>query len=138
MKNTSKFLAAFCAACFFAVAAFAADASPAGTWKWMQAGRQGGAGSERKIKIENKDGKLTGAMLPYESPMGAMPETPLKDLTVKDGVVSFGVVRDFGGQSVTIKYQGKLEGDTIKGSSEFPGFNGGEPRKSDWEAKRDK
>ena len=37
-----------------------------------------------------------------------------------------------------VKVYLKLEGDTIKGSSEFPGFNGGEPTKRDWEAKRAK
>ena len=136
MKSYSKILAAFFAACFFAVAAFAADASPNGTWKWTQQGRQGGQGSERKIKLELKDGKLTGAMLPYESPMGAMPETPISDGTYKDGVVAFSLTREFNGQSFTIKYEGKLDCDTIKVSSEFPGFNGGEPRNTEWDAKR--
>jgi hypothetical protein len=138
MKSPRKFLAAFLAACFFTVAAFAADASPAGTWKWMQAGRNGGQGSERKAQIEMKDGKLTGKMLAYESPRGPQPEAELSDVTFKDGVVSFSLKRDFGGNSFVIKYSGKLEGDTIKGSQEFPGFNGGEATKSDWEAKREK
>jgi hypothetical protein len=133
-----KFLAAFIAACFFAVAAFAADASPAGTWKWMQPGRNGGQGSERKVKLDYKDGKLTGKMLAYESPRGPVAEADLSDATFKDGVVAFALKREFNGQSFTIKYEGKLAGDTIKGTSEFPGFGGGEPTKSDWEAKRDK
>jgi hypothetical protein len=50
--------------------------------------------------------------------------------------VAFAVTRDFNGQSFTVKYSGKLEGDSLKGSSEFPGFNGGEPTKRDWAATR--
>ena len=134
-----KLFAALLAACCFTVAAFAADsASPTGTWKWAQPGRDGGQSYERKIQLEFKDGKLTGKMLAGEGPMGAMPEAPIKDGVFKDGVVAFAVTREFNGQSFTIKYSGKLEGDTIKGSSEFPGFNGGEPTKRDWAASRAK
>jgi hypothetical protein len=138
MKSYPKIVAAFFAACCITVAAIAADASPTGVWKWTQQGRQGGQGFERKVKLELKDGKLTGALLPSEGPMGTMPEAPISDGTFKVGVVAFAVTREFNGQSFTIKYQAKLDGDTLKGTSEFPGFNGGEPRKMDWEAKREK
>jgi hypothetical protein len=138
MKSYRKILAAFFAACFLTVAAFAADASPAGTWKWMQPGRDGGQGTERKVKLELKDGKLTGAMLAFESPRGPQPEVAISDGTFKDGVVAFSIKREFNGNAFVIKYSGKLEGDTLKGSSEFPGFGGGEATKTDWVAKRDK
>src|ERR1043165_1937580 len=136
MKSYGKFLAATFAACFFAIAAFAADASPAGTWKWMQAGRNGGQGSERKVKLEMKDGKLAGKMLAYESPRGTTPEMDISDASFKDGVVAFSIKREFNGNAFVIKYSGKLDGDTIKGSSEV-NFNG-DPVKTDWEAKREK
>lgn len=138
MHSSRKLFAAFFAACFFAVAAFAADASPAGTWKWMQQGFQGGQGFERKITLELKDGKVTGKMHAGQSQMGELPEVEIKEGTFKDGVVAFSITRDIQGTSFTVKYSGKLDGDTIKGSAEFPGFNGGEPTKRDWEAKRDK
>jgi len=54
----------------------------------------------------------------------------------KDGEISFQIVRDFGGQEVTIKYKGKLEKDTIKGKTEFE--RDGQKRERDWEAKREK
>ena len=64
--------------------------------------------------------------------------TQISDASIKDDMVSFSVVRETPNGNFTTKYSGKLEGDTIKGSSEFPGFNGGEATKTDWEAKRDK
>ena len=49
MKSVTKYLAAFVAVCFTAVAAFAADAS--GTWKYSQQGRQGGQAIERTLVL---------------------------------------------------------------------------------------
>ena len=77
-------------------------------------------------------------MLAAEGPQGPMPESPISAGTYKDGVVAFSVVREFGGNSFTIKYTGKLEGDKITGTSEFPGFNGGEPTKREWNPTRAK
>jgi hypothetical protein len=121
------------------VTALAADAaSPTGVWKWTQAGRGGGPSFERKIQLDYKDGNLTGKMLAGEGPMGAMPEAAISAGSFKDGVVAFSVTREFNGNSFTIKYSAKLDGDTLKGTSEFPGFNGGEPQKNDWTATRAK
>ncbi len=50
--------------------------------------------------------------------------------------MSFKVTRERNGQTFTVNYKGKLEGDTIKGTIEF-NF-GGESRSRDWEAKRSK
>ena len=77
-------------------------------------------------------------MLGFEGPNGAIPDAPISAGTFKDGAVAFSIEREFGGNKFVIKYQGKLEGDTIKGTSEFPGFNGGEPTKRDWVATRAK
>ena len=136
MKSPWKFLTAMLTVCFISATALAADASPTGTWKWLQPGRDGGAGSERKIALEFKEGKLTGKMLAAEGPNGPMPDAPISAGTFKDGEVAFSVVREFNGNSFTIKYQGKLDGDTIKGTSEFPGFNGGEATKREWNPTR--
>ena len=62
MNALRKMVAALVAACFVTLTVLAADASPAGTWKWSQAGRDG-ASFERKIQLELKDGKLAGKML---------------------------------------------------------------------------
>ena len=67
MKSPFKFLAACFAALCVTVAAFAAEASPAGTWKWTVQGRQGGQGFEQTLKLDYKDGKLTGTMQGVQS-----------------------------------------------------------------------
>lgn len=137
MKSPLKFLAAFFAACFITVAAFAADASPTGTWKWTQPGRGGNPGTERSLKLENKDGKLTGTLEGWQMGDNKIPDTAISAASFKDGVVAFSVEREFNGNKFVTKYTGKLEGDKITGSSEAPGRDGA-VQKRDWVATRAK
>lgn len=140
MKSYHKLLAAIVAACFLTVAAFAAEASPAGTWKFTQAGRGGAPGTERSFKLDYKDGKLTGVMA-AATIMGQyeIPETAITDASFKDGVVAFSVTNDMNGTKRTTKYEGKLNGDMIMGSTERPGRgDGAAPVKADWMATRAK
>ena len=135
MKSTFKLIAAIAAACFVSVAAFAADAS--GTWKWTQQGRQGGAGFEVTLKLEAKDGALSGTVLGMQGPQGAIPDVAIGDASIKGDVVAFSVTREWNGNKRTSKYEGKLEGDTIKGSVERQGRDGN-TMKSEWTATRAK
>ncbi len=64
-------------------------------------------------------------------------KSKIEEGKVKDGEVSFQVTRERQGQKFTIKYHGKQDGDTIKGSMEIDRGEG-EPFKRDWEAKREK
>ena len=118
--------------------AFAAD--PSGTWKWTQSGRGGGGGGgtprEITLTLTQKDGKLAGK-LAMPGREGATTEVEIKNAMVKDGTVSFEIEREFGGNKVVTKYSGKLDGDTITGTSERPGRDGGAPRSSEWVAKRE-
>ena len=136
MKTHRTLIASFIA-CLFTLAAFAADASPTGTWKWSTQGR-GGQSFESTVKLDYKDGKLTGTMLGRKVGEFDIPDTEISDASVKDGTIKFAVVREFNGNKFTTKYEGKLDGDTIKGSYERPGMNGGDPVKTDWNAKRSK
>ncbi|MEO6004482.1 MAG: hypothetical protein ABIZ04_23425 [Opitutus sp.] len=106
--------------------AFAAD--PSGTWKWITQSPNGEIATT--LKLEAKDGKVTGA---YSNQFG---DTAISNASLKDDAIAFEVVRDFDGQKFVVKYQGKLEGDTIKGTIEAPGRDGGEGFKADWNAKR--
>jgi hypothetical protein len=128
MKTYQKLCAAFLAVCFMTVSAFAADASPAGNWKWTQQGRNGA--QEMTAKLELKDGKLTGTVT---SPQG---DVAIGDATFKDGAIAFTVTREFNGNKRVSKYTGKVEGDSIKGSLESPGRGDAPPTKADWMAKR--
>jgi hypothetical protein len=138
MKSFCKLLAVSAAVCFATVAAFAADVSPTGTWKWTSPGRNGGAGMEQTLKLElSKDGALTGTMVGGEFNGNKIPDVAIGDASFKDGTVAFSVTREFNGNKFTSKYSGKLDGDTIKGSTERPGRDGN-VRKTDWNATRAK
>jgi hypothetical protein len=112
----------------FAMAAAAFAADPAGTWKWSTKSPDGEIPTT--LKLEWKDGKLAGA---YSNQFGG---TAISNASLQDDVIRFDVVRDLGGRKYVVKYHGKIEGDTIKGTIEAPGHDGGEAVKLDWNAKR--
>ncbi len=124
MKTTR--ILSFLLAIGAAATAWAAD--PAGTWKWTVQSPNGEI--ETTLKLEAKDGKLTGA---YSNQFG---DTTISATQFQEDVLSFDVVRDFGGNAFVLKYRGKLEGDAIKGTIETPDFGGGEALKLDWNAQR--
>ena len=138
MKFPFKSLAALFAALCVTVAAFAADASPAGTWKWTVQGRQGGQGFEQTLKLDYQDGKVSGTLLGMQGGQFSVPDTAISDASYKDGALKFKVTREFNGNTFVTKYEGKVEGDAITGSYERPGRNGGDPVKNEWNAKRQK
>lgn len=107
-------------------ATFAAD--PTGTWKWTTHSPNGDI--ETALKLETKDGKLAGA---YSNQFG---DTEISHASLQDDVIAFEVVRSLGGQKYVVKYHGKIEGDTIKGSIEAPSDDGGAAVKLDWTATR--
>ena len=128
---TASFLAIVVALAFTA-AARADDKTIDGTWKSTFKAQDG---TERtttyKLKLDGD--KVTGTVSGRNNT-----ETAIEDGTFKDGTVSFSVTRTMNSNKVTTKYTGKLDGDTIKGSSERPGQGGGEPVKRDWVATREK
>ncbi len=105
-----------------------ADAT--GTWKWTVEG-QNGQKFEQSAKLKQEGDKLTGTVTGRQGQ-----ETKIEDGTVKDGEIAFKVTRERDGNKFTIKYSGKVTGDTLKGKIEFD--LGGETRSREFEAKRDK
>ena len=104
-------------------------ADPNGTWKWSVTFNNQTREQTLKLKLEGD--QLTGSMLGRDNQ-----ERPIEDAKYKDGEVSFTVTRERNGQKFTIKYNGKVSGDTIKGTTEFE--RNGEKQSRDWEAKREK
>ncbi len=137
MKSPFKFLAAFCAACFITVAAIAADASPTGTWKWTQPGRGDNPGVQRSLILELKDGKLTGTLKGATMGTFEIPDAAIADGAFKGGMVTFTITTTFNDTTRVTKYEGKLEGDKLTGSSEAPGRDGA-VQKREWAAMRAK
>ncbi len=124
--KTPRLLAAVFVAGLFAATAFAAD--PTGTWKWTVSTPNGDL--ETTLTLAIKDGALTGT---YSNSFG---QTAISNASCKDAAIAFDVQREFDGNKFVLKYQGTLDGDTIKGTIEIPGMDGGESRKVDWNAKR--
>ncbi len=109
-------------------APLAPSPDPTGTWEWSTKSPTGEIPTT--LKLEWQDGKLAGA---YSNQFG---NTAISNASLQDNVIGFDVVRDFGGQKYVVKYHGKMEGDTISGTIEAPGHDGGEAAKLDWNAKR--
>ena len=102
-----------------------------GTWTWSFT-TQNGQTFETRAKLKQDGEKLTGVIIGRNDN-----ETEIKDGKINDkGEISFSVTRERQGQTMTQKYTGKLEGDTIKGKVERE--RDGETRSTDWEAKRAK
>jgi hypothetical protein len=108
----------------------AAAKDATGTWKWSFMRPGSDTKIEITLKLVQEGEKLTGTFAASEGG-----ETKIKDGFVKDGGVNFKVDRQRDGDTFTIHYMGKIEGDTIKGKSETE--ISGEKRTRDWEAKRE-
>jgi hypothetical protein len=107
-----------------------AAGDPNGTWKWSFT-PAGGQQLDLSLTLKRDGDKLTGSLA---LPMGDAIE--IKDGTFKDDEVAFKVVFERNGNTMTSKYKGKVEGDTIKGKIERE--RNGEAVMRDWEAKREK
>jgi len=107
-------------------------ANVTGTWKWSFTG-QNGQSRETTAKLKQDGDKLTGTI----SGRQGGNDTEITDGKVKGDEVSFKVKRSFNGNDITTTYEGKVDGDTIKGKSSTSGGQQERPAR-DWEAKRAK
>jgi hypothetical protein len=104
-------------------------ADPTGTWKWSVTRNNTTRETVLKLKLEGD--KLTGHVVGRDNK-----EIAIEDAKFKEGEVTFAITRENNGQKNTVKYNGKLDGDVIKGKSERT--RDGKTNSTDWEAKRDK
>jgi hypothetical protein len=102
--------------------------NPTGTWKYSA--DVNGQSIDVTIKLKLDGDKLTGTV------SIANAETKIEDAKYKDGEVSFTAKPEFNGNKVTIKYTGKVKGDTFKGKREIE--RDGQTTSRDFEAKRSK
>ncbi|MGD0541401.1 MAG: hypothetical protein ABSB33_07780 [Tepidisphaeraceae bacterium] len=106
----------------------AADAT--GSWKWTIQTPDGDS-INMSAKLTQDGQKLSGIFVDGFDQKAF----DIRDGKVKDGNVSFTVIRPFNDDTITVNYDGKLNGDTIKGTLEVK-FGDQDPTKSDWAAKR--
>ena len=110
------------------IPAFAADkAGVTGKWKWSY--ERNGQTVETTLTLKQDGDKLTGSVTGRGNT-----ETAIEDGKVKDGEVSFKVVRERDGTKYPMSYKGKLADDVIKGTIESE--RGGKKSSREWEAKR--
>ena len=111
------------------LASTASAADPTGTWKWSAMGKDNNS-VEMTLKLKLEGDKLTGTVSRGNQ------DTAIADASFKDGTVAFTVTVERGGNKFVSKYNGKLDGDTIKGKIETD--RGGKTNSRDWLAKREK
>jgi len=116
-------------------------ADPTGTWSWKAKAGKDGKEVERTMKLELKDGKLTGTVSGFGGGKGGKGgkgkgggDNKIDDGKFEKDEISFTVTREFGRNKIVTKYNGKVTDDTIKGTI-VTDFDGKE-NKSEFEAKR--
>ena len=99
-----------------------------GNWRWSFT-RDDGEKMDFTLRLKEENGSLTGVSV---SPSGK--EMPISEAVAQGDEVSFNVIRERDDRTLTMKFQGKREDNTIKGKV-LTDWSG-EMRANDWEAKR--
>ncbi len=104
------------------------NANASGNWTWSFE-TPGGNTIQSIGKFKQEHGKLTGIVTGRNGM-----EMQIKEGKVEGDEVSFKVERERDGRTFSTSYDGKLQGDAIKGK--IKGNFGGDERTLNWEAKR--
>jgi hypothetical protein len=108
--------------------------NPEGVWTWSTPGRNGGPDRTNTLTLKLEGSKLSGK-LSAPGRGGQAAESAIAEGKIEGTEnVSFLLVREFNGNSVTNKYSGKINGDKIIGKIEFT--RDGEAQSRNWEANR--
>jgi hypothetical protein len=114
---TKKLLTVGTILILIALVAMAADAIT-GKWTMEQPGRNGGAPRVSTFDLKADGAKLTGTMTAAMGGGGgggqAPAPAPITNGKVDGMNISFEVTRDFGGNSMTTKYEGAVSGSDMK------------------------
>ena len=123
--------------------AFVAMAADAVTGKWTmeQAGRNGGPARVTTFDFKSDGATLTGTVtVPGFARGGDTPPaptaTPIANGKVNGNNIAFEVTRDFGGNSMTTKYECAVTGSSMAVKMTMPGFGGGDPMTIEGTAKK--
>ena len=138
---TNKFIKILLGAVLLAGAAIQAQAqdktmNPTGTYVWTQAGRNGGPDRTNTLVLKLDGDKLTGNLTAPGRGGAAAAATDITDGKITGADITFNVVRDFNGNSMTNKYTGTLADGTITGKIDTD--RNGQTQSRDWTAKMQK
>ncbi len=117
-----------------AFVAVAADVS--GKWTYEQQGRGGGPPRQVTLTLKQDGSKLTGSVPGFARGGGAAPENEISNGKVDGNNISFEVKRQTQNGEFVTKYEGTLDGDSLKLKITTPGMGGGEPRTTEVTAKK--
>jgi len=102
-----------------------ADAT--GTWNWALVTAEGDS-INLSLRIKQDGDKLVGVVIMGDN------EAPIAEGLIKDNQITLKVTREQDGKTQSAKFQGKLDGDSIKGKIDSDWS--GESHMYDWNAKR--
>ena len=88
--------------------------------------RNDGPDRTNTLTLKLEGDKLTGTLSMLRR-NGEKMDTAIQDAKVAGDEISFSIVREFNGNTMTSKYSGKLSADSIKGKIDFE--RDGEPRR---------
>jgi hypothetical protein len=123
--------------------AFAADVT--GKWTYSQPGMNGGPDRQTTITLKQDGDKLTGsipAMMGGRggggggAPADPPPTTEITNGKVSGSTVTFEVHRQGRNGETVTKYEGTVDGDTMKLKVTAPGRGGGDPVTTEFTAKK--
>jgi hypothetical protein len=128
-----------------AFVAFAADVS--GKWTYEAPGRGGNPGRPVTITLKQDGNALTGSVPAMGGgrrgggggggdAAAAPADQPISNGKVDGNNISFEVKRTTQNGDIVTKYEGTLNGDTLHLKITTPGFNGGDPRVQEVDAKK--
>jgi hypothetical protein len=123
-----RMAALFCVLAVAGLARAEGKPNPTGTWKYTA--DVNGQSIDVTIKLKLDGDKLTGSVSVLDM------ETMIEDAKYQDGELSFTVNREMDGNKFTLKYKGKIEGDTFKGKRDLE--RDGQTNTREFEAKRSK
>lgn len=118
-----------CAAWLLMLGSSAMAADVTGTWKWTT--ERNGQTMETTLKLKQEGEKLTGTMSGRQGT-----ETAIEEAKIDGDKVTFKVTREYNGNKMVIQFEGKIDGDTIKGERKTE--RDGQTQAREWEAKREK
>jgi hypothetical protein len=116
-----------------AVASAQDKVDPSGTWTWSNPGRGDRPATTNTLVLKYSGSALTGTVT---SPKrgGGTASVDIADGKLAGSEISFNVIREFGGNSVTIAYSGTVTADTITGNTTME--RDGEKHSRKWVAKK--
>ena len=107
-----------------------ASSDPTGHW-WWQISPPNGDPIVMNLDLKLDGEKLSGSYIDGFDQQ----KIAIKNAKLKDGQVTFTIERTFNDTPIKVDYDGKLSGDSIKGTLNVK-FGDGDPMPIDWEAKR--